>query len=87
MTDLDFIHTKNQLEILILKIENKYSGGSISKEAENSLKVLYTCLNLILKQESLLESLKKEIISIKLHNLDAYKETARLKNEVKKLYK
>lgn len=87
MTDLDFIHTKNQLEILILKIENKYSNGNISKEAENSLKVLYTCLNLILKQESLLESLKKEIISIKLHNLDAYKETARLKNEVKKLYK
>lgn len=87
MNDIDFIHTKNQLEILILKIEEKYSNGNISKEAKNSLKVLYASLNLILKQESMLENLKKQIISIKLHNLDAYKETARLKNEVKKLYK
>ena len=85
MTDIDFINTKNKLEILILKIENKYNNGSIPKEAENSLNTLYMVLNTILKQENYIETLKSEIISIKLHNINAYKETARLKKEVKKI--
>ena len=46
MNDIDLIHAKNKLEILILK---------------------------------------SEIISIKLQSIDAYKETARLKKEVKKI--
>ena len=85
MTDIDFINTKNKLEILILKIESKYNNGSIPKEAENSLNTLYMVLNTILKQENYIETLKSEIISIKLHNINAYKETARLKKEVKKI--
>mgnify|MGYP003115244332 CR=1 FL=1 len=85
MTDIDFINTKNKLEILILKIENKYNNSSIPKEAENSLNTLYMVLNTILKQENYIETLKSEIISIKLHNINAYKETARLKKEVKKI--
>jgi len=85
MNDIDFIHAKNQLEILILKIENKYKEGNISEEAESSLNSLYLALNVMLKQENYLETLKSELISIKLQNINAYKETAILKNKVKKI--
>jgi len=85
MNDIDFIHAKNQLEILILKIENKYGNSSIPKEAESSLKSLYLTLNVMLKQESHIEILKSEIISIKLQSIKAYKETALLKQRVKKI--
>jgi len=37
------------------------------------------------KQESYIETLKSEIISIKLQNIKAYKETALLKQRVKKI--
>lgn len=85
MNDIDFIHAKNKLEILILKIENKYSDGNIPAEAESSLKSLYLALNVMLRQENYIEVLKSEIISIKLQSIETYKETARLKNEVKKI--
>lgn len=85
MNDIDFIHAKNQLEILILKIENKYGNSSIPKEAESSLKSLYLTLNVMLKQESHIEILKSEIICIKLQSIKAYKETALLKQRVKKI--
>ncbi len=85
MNDVDFIHAKNQLEILILKIENKYKEGNIPEEAESSLNSLYLALNVMLKQENYLETLKSELISIKLQNINAYAETARLKNKVKKI--
>ena len=64
MNDIDFIHAKNQLEILILKIENKYKKGNIPEEAESSLNSLYLALNVMLKQENYLETLKSELISI-----------------------
>ena len=73
MNDIDIIHAKNQLEILILKIENKYGNSSIPKEAESSLKSLYLTLNVMLKQESHIEIVKSEIISIKLQSIKAYK--------------
>lgn len=85
MNDIDFIQAKNQLEILILKIENKYRKGNIPEEAESSLNSLYLALNVMLKQENYLETLKSELISIKLQNINAYAETARLKKEVKKI--
>ena len=85
MNDIEFIHAKNQIEILILKIENKYGNNTIPKEAESSLKSLYLALNVMLKQENYLETLKSELISIKLQNINAYKETAILKNKVKKI--
>jgi len=85
MNDIEFIHAKNQLEILILKIENKYGNNNIPKEAESSLKSLYLALNVMFKQESYIETLKSEIISIKLQNIKAYKETALLKQRVKKI--
>jgi len=85
MNDLDFIHSKNKLEILILKIENKYNNVNIPDEAKSSLDTLYHTLNLILKQENYIQTLKSEIISIKLQNIEAYKETSRLKNKVKKI--
>jgi len=85
MNDIDLIHAKNKLEILILKIENKYSDGNIPEEAESSLKSLYLALNVMLKQENYIEVLKSEIISIKLQSIETYKETARLKKEVKKI--
>ena len=81
MNDIDFIHAKNQLEILILKIENKYRKGNIPEEAESSLNSLYLALNVMLKQENYLETLKSELISIKLQNINAYKETAELKKK------
>ena len=85
MNDIDLIHAKNKLEILILKIENKYSDGNIPVEAESSLKSLYLALNVILRQENYIEVLKSEIISIKLQSIETYKETARLKKQVKKI--
>jgi|TARA_R110000796_G_scaffold214903_2_gene330929 hypothetical protein len=85
MNDIDLIHAKNKLEILILKIENKYINGNIPEEAESSLKSLYLALNVMLKQDNYIQILKSEIISIKLQSIDAYKETARLKKEVKKI--
>ena len=85
MNDIDLIHAKNKLEILILKIENKYSDGNIPEEAKSSLKSLYLALNVMLKQENYIEILKSEIISIKLQSIESYKETARLKKEVKKI--
>lgn len=85
MNDIDIIHAKNGIEILILKIENKYNNVDMPKEAEMSLKSLYLALNVILKQQNYLEILKSEIISIKLQNIKAYKETALLKQRVKKI--
>ena len=85
MNDIDLIHAKNKLEILFLKIENKYSDGNIPAEAESSLKSLYLALNVMLRQENYIEVLKSEIISIKLQSIETYKETARLKKEVKKI--
>ena len=85
MNDIEFIHAKNQIEILILKIENKYGNNTIPKEAESSLNSLYLALNVMFKQESYIETLKSEIISIKLQNIKAYKETALLKQRVKKI--
>ncbi len=85
MNDIDLIHAKNKLEILILKIENKYVDGNIPAEAESSLKSLYLALNVMLRQENYIEVLKSEIISIKLQSIETYKETARLKKEVKKI--
>ena len=39
----------------------------------------------MLRQENYIEVLKSEIISIKLQSIETYKETARLKKEVKKI--
>lgn len=83
MIDIDFIHAKNNLEILIYEVESKYRGKDIPAIHESRLNGLKTALSTLLKQDNYIESLKREIISIKLQNIDAYKQTAELKNKIK----
>ena len=83
MNDIEFISTKNKIEILILKIEKKYEGKEVPERMNELLKTLYMALSLILKQDNHNEILKKEIISLKLQSINAYKQTAELKNKIK----
>jgi hypothetical protein len=83
MNEIDFINTKNQIEISILKIEKKYEGKSVPEKVNELLRTLYMALSIILKQDNTVEILKKEIISIKLNNIKAYKEMVELKNKLK----
>lgn len=83
MNDIEFIDTKNKIEILILKIEKKYEGKEVPERMNELLRTLYNALSLILKQDNYIEILKKQIIDIKLQNINAYKQTAELKKKIK----
>lgn len=83
MYDLDFITTKNQLEILILKVQKKYDGQAIPERMKELLRTLYMSLSLIIQQDNINESLKKEIISLKLQSVRSYKDIAILKRKLK----
>tara|TARA_R100000278_G_C5475934_1_gene166421 strand:- start:692 stop:949 length:258 start_codon:yes stop_codon:yes gene_type:complete len=83
MNDIEFINTKNKIEILILKIEKKYEGKEVPERMNELLRTLYNALSLILKQDNYIEILKKQIIDIKLQNIHAYKQTAQLKKKIK----
>tara|TARA_R110001592_G_scaffold27824_1_gene103128 strand:+ start:6472 stop:6723 length:252 start_codon:yes stop_codon:yes gene_type:complete len=83
MDEIDFINTKNKIQILILRIEKKYEGKQIPERVNLSLEAMYGALNLIMTQDNRLQILKNEIISIKLNNVKAYKEMAELKNKLK----
>jgi hypothetical protein len=83
MDEIDFINTKNKIQILILRIEKKYEGKQIPERVNRSLEAMYGALNLIMTQDNRLQILKNEIISIKLNNVKAYKEMAELKNKLK----
>ena len=83
MNDIEFINTKNKIEILILKIEKKYEGKAVPERMNELLRTLYMALSAMLQQDSHIESLKKEIISLKLQSINAYKQTAELKKKIK----
>lgn len=83
MDEIDFINTKNKIQILILGIEKKYEGKQIPERVDRSLEAMYSALNLIMTQDNRLQILKNEIISIKLNNVKAYREMVELKNKLK----
>ena len=83
MIDIDFIHAKNNLEILIYEVEMKYRGKDIPPKHESRLNGLKIALSTLLKQDSYIETLKKEIITVKLQNIKAYKDNAMFKNKMK----
>lgn len=83
MRDIEFITAKNKLEILAYKVENKYRNVDIPEESKSVLNTIYHAVNVLIKQDNDIEILKKQIIDIKLQNIDAYKETAELKKKIK----
>lgn len=85
MSDLDLIEAKNKLEISIYEIENKYREVSMPPKTVSTLNGLILALRVLMQQDSYIEILKSEIFSIKLQNIKAYKETALLKQRVKKI--
>ena len=84
MTDLDYIVTKNRVEILLLKAQENLNDGKISKSKLEAVEVLQSALKLIINQNFLIDNYKKEVINIKLQNVKAYKDNAMLKNKLKK---
>jgi hypothetical protein len=85
MRDIDFIQAKNSLEIAIYDIQNKYEGKDIPMKAERTLSGLILAFRVLMAQDNDIEILKKQILSIKLQNINAYKETAQLKKRVSKI--
>ena len=83
MTDLDYIVTKNRVEILLLKAQENLNDGKISKSKLEAVEVLQSALKLIINQNFLIDHYKKEVINIKLQNVKAYKDNAIIKNKLK----
>tara|TARA_R100000808_G_C2137285_1_gene145429 strand:- start:700 stop:960 length:261 start_codon:yes stop_codon:yes gene_type:complete len=83
MTDLDYIVTKNRVEILLLKAQENLNDGKVSKSKLEAVEVLQSALKLIINQNFLIDHYKKEVINIKLQNVKAYKDNTILKNKLK----
>jgi len=81
MNDLDFIITKNNLEILLLKAQASLKVGKVTQSKLDAVETLQSSLKLILELRNIIDELNKKNTLITLQNVKAYKETAELKKK------
>ena len=81
MNDLDFIITKNNLEILLLKAQASLKVGKVTQSKLDAVETLQETLKCILELRNTIDELNKKNTLITLQNVKAYKETAELKKK------
>jgi len=81
MNDLDFIITKNNLEILLLKAQASLKVGKVTQSKLDAVETLQDTLKCMLDLRNTIDELNKKNTLITLQNVKAYKETAELKKK------
>tara|TARA_B100000963_G_scaffold132989_1_gene115833 strand:- start:4424 stop:4687 length:264 start_codon:yes stop_codon:yes gene_type:complete len=81
MNDLDFIITKNNLEILLLKAQASLKVGKVTQSKLDAVETLQDTLKCMLELRNTIDELNKKNTLITLQNVKAYKETAELKKK------
>ena len=81
MNDLDFIITKNNLEILLLKAQASLKVGKVTQSKVDAVETLQDTLKCMLELRNTIDELNKKNTLITLQNVKAYKETAELKKK------
>tara|TARA_R100000231_G_C5210952_1_gene130461 strand:- start:60 stop:323 length:264 start_codon:yes stop_codon:yes gene_type:complete len=81
MNDLDFIITKNNLEILLLKAQASLKVGNVTQSKLDAVETLQDTLKCMLELRNTIYELNKKNTLITLQNVKAYKETAELKKK------
>tara|TARA_R100001510_G_C7642320_1_gene199920 strand:- start:1531 stop:1794 length:264 start_codon:yes stop_codon:yes gene_type:complete len=81
MNDLDFIITKNNLEILLLKAQASLKVGKVTQSKLDAVETLQETLKCMLELRNTIDELNKKNTLITLQNVKAYKETAQLKKK------
>jgi len=81
MNDLDFIITKNNLEILLLKAQASLKVGKVTQSKLDAVETLQETLKCMLELRNTIDELNKKNTLITLQNVKAYKETAELKKK------
>ena len=81
MNDLDFIITKNNLEILLLKAQASLKVGKVTQSKVDAVETLQETLKCMLELRNTIDELNKKNTLITLQNVKAYKETAELKKK------
>ena len=82
MNDLDYVITKNKLEILLLKAQESLKDGEVTKSKFDAVETLQESLSLIINMRLLIDDITKKQTMVTLQNVKAYKEITQLKKKI-----
>lgn len=81
MNDLDYVITKNKLEILLLKAQESLKDGTVTQSKLDAVETLQESLSLIINMRLLIDDITKKQTMVTLQNVKAYKEITQLKKK------
>ena len=86
MNDLDFILTKNRLEILILKGREEFKQRKPTPSMVEALETLENALKLIYEMRHVIDEMNRKNAELSLQNVKAYRKNMKIQSKIKKVY-